>query len=206
MAMKILVTDDDPDGAFATQTLLERMGHHVVVTHDGAAALKQVSFDKPDLVLLDLNLPDTDGYKICTEMRKSPALRNTPIFAFTGLENPKVAAEAKAAGFTDVLIKSMNFDNVREKVSYIDMQNNALPVQDAQNVQEELSELKAASESKALNITQIVHDLRGPLHTISSCLELLESGFKKPEDIIGPMRRSTNALTKIVEHLRDINH
>jgi CheY-like chemotaxis protein len=201
--MKILVTDDDPDGADVTKILLERQGHHVAIAHNGPETIKQASADTPDMVLLDINLPGMDGYQVCVELRKNSALKNTPIFAYTGIETPEVTAAAKATGFTGILEKSSDFTNVRDKIASLAAEQNSGASSTA--AQEEPQAQQITVEKKKEDIGKIVHDLRGPLSTLQNCLEIIETGFKKPEEVMPHMRRSVDAMAKVVERLRDIN-
>jgi len=201
--MKILVTDDDPDGADVTKILLERQGHQVAIAHNGPDTITQAFTHAPDMVLLDINLPGMDGYNVCKELRKNPTLEHTPIFAYTGIETPEVTAAAKAAGFTGILEKSSDFTNVRDKIASLAAeQNNAAPLPPAQ---EEPQAQQTTADQKKEDISKIVHDLRGPLSTLQNCFEIMESGFKKPEEVMPAMRRSVDAMAKIVDRLREIN-
>ena len=94
----ILVVDDSQDMRELLQRLLERAGYRVVVAQDGQASLTQAKRHHPDLVLMDLSLPDLDGWEAVRHLRKMPEFRTTPIIAVTAHVSPQEAERAMAAG------------------------------------------------------------------------------------------------------------
>ncbi|MEP7010742.1 MAG: response regulator transcription factor [Acidobacteriota bacterium] len=90
--MKILVVDDDPDLRDLIGYTLRRDGYFVIESEDGAAALLMAEFERPDLVLLDVNLPRLDGFEVCRRMRANPATSAIPIVMLTvrGTEEDQV--------------------------------------------------------------------------------------------------------------------
>ena len=95
---RILVVDDSEDMRDLLQRLLERAGYHVVVAEDGQASLTQARRHHPDLILMDLSLPDMDGWEAVRHLRKMPEFRTTPIIAVTAHVSPLEAERAMAAG------------------------------------------------------------------------------------------------------------
>src|ERR1700686_3027760 len=96
----ILVVDDNEDMRDLIQRLLERAGYRVVVAEDGQASLTQAKLYHPDLILMDLSLPDMDGWEAVRHLRKMPEFRTTPIIAVTAHVSPREAERAMAAGCT----------------------------------------------------------------------------------------------------------
>src|ERR1700694_2187814 len=97
---RILVVDDSQDMRDLLQRLLERAGYRVVVAEDGQTSLTQAKRHHPDLVLMDLSLPDMDGWEAVSHLRKMPEFRSTPIIAVTAHVSPREAERARAAGCT----------------------------------------------------------------------------------------------------------
>ena len=81
--MKVLVVDDEPHIAHMLRFLFERHGHQVVVAEDGRTALRLVEEEAPDLIFLDLNLPDIDGFQVCQQVRSREGSRDTPLYILT---------------------------------------------------------------------------------------------------------------------------
>ena len=97
---QILVVDDSEDMRDLLQRLLQRAGYRVVVAADGQASLTQAKRHQPDLVLMDLSLPDMDGWEAVRHLRKMPEFRTIPIIAVTAHVSPLEAERAMAAGCT----------------------------------------------------------------------------------------------------------
>jgi DNA-binding response OmpR family regulator len=79
MAKKVLIVDDEPNIVASLEFLLRQSGYEVHVAADGAAALRQVQAVAPDLVLLDVMMPETNGYDVCQRIRAHPEWRNVRI-------------------------------------------------------------------------------------------------------------------------------
>lgn len=96
----ILAVDDSEDMRELLQRLLERAGYRVVVAEDGQASLTQAKQHHPDLILMDLSLPDMDGWEAVRHLRKMHEFRTTPIIAVTAHVSPQEEERAMAAGCT----------------------------------------------------------------------------------------------------------
>ncbi|MDY7042261.1 MAG: response regulator [Chloroflexota bacterium] len=80
---RILYIEDDPVSRTLVRRILEARGYSVVEAHDGLSGLHLAETETPDLILIDINLPDLDGYAVTTKLRGLVALRNIPIIALT---------------------------------------------------------------------------------------------------------------------------
>jgi len=79
----ILLVEDHPDNRVLARKLLERAGFRVVEAIDGRQALEQAAACKPDLVLLDMSLPEVDGWTVARTLRQSAEFKHLPIIALT---------------------------------------------------------------------------------------------------------------------------
>jgi len=84
MAKKILIVDDEPDMVAFLATLLEDNGYETVSAADGEEAMEKVKADKPDLISLDLLMPNKTGIKMFRELRKDDMLNSIPVVMVTG--------------------------------------------------------------------------------------------------------------------------
>ena len=100
---RILVVDDEEDARETLAALLEADGHVTLAVHDGPSALKAVRTFEPDVILLDLGLPEPNGYQVARALRDEYSNRNIMLVAVTGYQNDPV--RLKSAGFDDHLIK-----------------------------------------------------------------------------------------------------
>jgi DNA-binding response OmpR family regulator len=73
---KILVVDDDPYILMSLEFLMKKGGHEVMIARNGTEALEAIHRSKPDLVLLDIMMPDVDGYSICKEIKSTKGLKD----------------------------------------------------------------------------------------------------------------------------------
>lgn len=95
MPEKILVVDDDVDTLRLVGLMLEKQGYQIVAANNGHQALLQAQSESPDLILLDIMMPDMDGFEVTRTLRAHPATRNTPIIMFTA----KAQVDDKVTGF-----------------------------------------------------------------------------------------------------------
>ena len=104
----ILVVEDNPDAAESLTMLLELFGHSVRTVSDGMAALAAVRAKVPDVMLVDIGLPDMDGHEVARRVRSDPELDHIVLVALTGYGREEDKAHAKAAGFAHHLVKPVN--------------------------------------------------------------------------------------------------
>ena len=86
MSKKILVVDDEPDAIDFVKEVLEGEGYMVVTAGDGVKGLAAMRREKPDLVFLDVQMPELDGFETFQEMAKDEALKNIPVIMLTGIK------------------------------------------------------------------------------------------------------------------------
>lgn len=93
--LKVLVVDDDPDVLFATVRIVKSQGYQVLEAASGSECRQQVRQHQPDLILLDVVLPDVDGVELCREIKSDPIFRGTYIILLSGM---KTASNEQAEG------------------------------------------------------------------------------------------------------------
>jgi CheY-like chemotaxis protein len=110
---RVLVVDDNPDGAQSLALLLQNMGHQVEIAGDGVEALARAPIFAPDLVLLDIGLPRMDGYEVARVMRSLPTLAKATIVACTGYGQEDDRRKVREAGFDQHLVKPVRIEDLR---------------------------------------------------------------------------------------------
>jgi two-component system, OmpR family, alkaline phosphatase synthesis response regulator PhoP len=85
MAKKILVIDDDPDLVEATSMILKSRQYDVIAAYGGVEGLEKAKSENPDLIVLDVMMPDKDGYTVCKELKADPALNAIPVLLLTAV-------------------------------------------------------------------------------------------------------------------------
>jgi len=109
--------EDDADAAASLGMLLRQMGHEVRIVHDGQAATRVASEHAPDVVLLDIGLPDIDGYAVAERLRKDLRLQSVPIVAVTGRGREEDRQRSLEAGFREHLMKPVAAETLRTLLS-----------------------------------------------------------------------------------------
>lgn len=116
-ALQILVVDDNVDAANTLSLLLEASGHRVVAEHDASSALNRLQHERPDILLLDIGLPDMDGYELAHRVRALPAMEKAVLIAITGYGQSQDRDQALAAGFDHHLVKPANMEQLTRILS-----------------------------------------------------------------------------------------
>jgi adenylate cyclase len=107
-AAKILVVDDTPKNVKLLADILTARGYNVVTAASGAEALSQVEAERPDLVLLDVVMPEMSGYEVCRKLRSNPATQLLPVVMVTALDPGEERVKGIEAGADDFLTKPIN--------------------------------------------------------------------------------------------------
>ena len=117
--VKILIVDDEPDCISIIQCRLEWSHYKVITAENGKDGLEKASQEKPDLILLDTNMPVMNGYEMLERIRKDSVLKNTPVIMVTALCDAKDVNKASSFGISDYVTKPVDFAKLTEKISKI---------------------------------------------------------------------------------------
>lgn len=113
----IVVIEDQPENARLAEKLLRRSGHDVLIAEDGEIGMTTVLSAQPDLVLIDLGLPDIDGQTIVAMLKQETELVKVPLIAFTAYPESTAHEMAKAYGCDGVITKPINTRTFADQVS-----------------------------------------------------------------------------------------
>lgn len=111
---RVLVVDDDEDGREAVARFLQLKGHEVRIARNGREALELAAGFRPDVVLLDIAMPELDGYEVCSRLRGLPRTSEAAIFAMAGFGSAEHRIRATRAGFDGYLVKPLDFSLLLE--------------------------------------------------------------------------------------------
>ncbi|MFC0131837.1 hybrid sensor histidine kinase/response regulator [Massilia eurypsychrophila] len=109
---RVLVVDDNVDSAETLAMLLEASGHEVQTAYNGQGGLEAALEYQPDMMLLDIGLPELNGYEVARRIRQHPLLKHMMLVAMTGYGQEKDRQYSREAGFDHHLVKPANFDEV----------------------------------------------------------------------------------------------
>lgn len=119
---KITLVDDDVDFCEATQILLESQGYEVTLAYDGKGGLEKIREAKPDLVILDVMMPEMNGYDVCVVLKADPELKQIPVILLTGVDKAFFqTAYSKYMGMMteadDYIAKPVDAEKLSERVA-----------------------------------------------------------------------------------------
>jgi len=222
---KILVVDDTPQNVLLLADLLRSRGHTVVTAASGAEALRRIDDDAPDLVLLDVVMPDMSGYEVCRTIRANPATAILPVIMVTALDPAQERVKGLEAGADDFLAKPINqpellarvrsllriktlYDTVADQARELSEWNKTLE----ERVAEQVSQLDRLSRLKRFFSPQLADlilagDAEDPLktHRREITVVFLDlRGFMafaemaEPEEIMGVLREYHAAIGALV--------
>jgi CheY-like chemotaxis protein len=117
--LKVLVVDDHPDMAESMARLFTMAGHEVRMAASGPAALEIAGEFLPDVIFLDIGLPEMDGYEVARRLRAAPATAGVRIITLTGYGRAQDRRRAEAGGFDHHLVKPVEFDRLQEVLASV---------------------------------------------------------------------------------------
>ncbi len=118
-ALRILVVDDNLDAANVLKMLVEEAGHLVRMAHAGPTALAAAFDYRPDVMLLDIGLPELDGLEVAKRMRQEPILHDIVLVAVTGYRQAEDRQRMQEAGFDHYLVKPADFEKLRQILAVV---------------------------------------------------------------------------------------
>ncbi len=178
----ILVVDDRLENVNLLFDILSEYGYEVRQVLTGKQALKAVNYDPPDLILLDIMMPEMDGYEVCKQLKNEEKTKDIPVIFLSALREISDQIKAFQAGGVDYIAKPFEVEEVlirvENQLTIINQKKElSLKNEQLQNIQKELQSLNEEilrSNRELEEFTSIVsHDLRQPLTTIKSFAELL---------------------------------
>jgi two-component system alkaline phosphatase synthesis response regulator PhoP len=116
MAKRILIADDEPNIVISLEFLLRREGYEVVVATNGAEALASVREQRPDLAILDVMMPQRNGFEVCQDLRSDPQQQNLRIIMLTAKGRETEVAKGLALGADHYMTKPFSTRELVAKV------------------------------------------------------------------------------------------
>jgi CheY-like chemotaxis protein len=114
--MRILYVEDNDDNIYMLKNRLTRAGFTVIIATDGAQGVAIAASEQPDLILMDLTLPNIDGEEATRRIKADPATRNIPVIALTANAMPEDREKALAAGCDDFDTKPVELPRLLDKI------------------------------------------------------------------------------------------
>lgn len=172
----ILVVDDKPSNFEVIETLLDKQGFILHYAKSGVKALERLNAVQPDVILLDVMMPELDGVEVCRQIKSNPQWQHIPIIIVTALTSKQDLVACLEAGADDFLSKPVNRAELQARI------NSMLRIkQQYDRVQSLLKEQQSLLQLREDMVNMIVHDLRNPLTSIIFETQLLKHPKLPPE-------------------------
>ncbi|MBN2407918.1 MAG: response regulator [Elusimicrobia bacterium] len=113
----VLIVDDEQGVKDTASLIFESWGFRILTEESGFKAVEIAKKNKPDLIILDLNIPDIDGFNVCRILKKDPSTHKIPIILLTGMGKSPDIDKGFKCGADDYLIKPLDWDRLKMKVS-----------------------------------------------------------------------------------------
>lgn len=205
----ILIVDDIPENLRILFTILSEQEYDVRRVINGKQALIAANSDPPDLILLDIKMPDMDGYEVCQQLKASELTASIPVIFLSALDEPLDKVKAFAVGGVDYITKPFNLEEVLARVkTQIGLQR----VQQQLRVKNQALEIAkceadAANRAKSDFIAVMSHEIRTPLNAVLGIAGLLNETQLDPQqqDYVETIRHSGELLLSIVNDVLDFS-
>jgi len=196
---RILIIDDLPENVFILQDRLENEGYEVVTAYDGKNGIAKAVSDMPDLILLDVMMPELSGIEVCKILKLDPATSDIPIIMVTAKSSADDAKEGLEAGAFDYIKKPF------DKVELLARINSALKVAEAHK-----QVIEAEKRNTYANtVVTTNHKIKQPLTLMSLSSAAIKRELNKEqmskEAILNRLNYIENAINEITNILNQLN-
>lgn len=188
----IMVVDDTPTNLQLLVSMLRSHAYKVRPVLSGRLALKAARSARPDLILLDIDMPEMDGYEVCARLKSTAGLEDVPVIFISALNEPFDKVRAFGAGGVDYISKPFQFEEVEARIK-AHLRMAGLQRELAGRL-EELTEAQAMRDSL---VHMIVHDMRSPLTGMQLLLEVVH---RKPA--VGDDPQTQAQVARVLAHMK----
>lgn len=197
------MVDDTPANLELLSGMLKGRGYTVRAAVSGKLALLSARNAPPDIILLDINMPEMNGYEVCGELKGDEKLKDIPVIFISALSETMDKVKAFGAGGADYISKPFQAEEVEARVAvHLELRRQK---RQAQEAYDKLSEAERLRDGL---VHMLVHDLRSPLTGIYGFLELIKESAadKLPPNLAGPIDealRTARQMTGIIGDILD---
>lgn len=195
---KILVIDDFPDNVFLLQNRLEHEGFEVIKAYDGKMGIQKAVDEKPDLILLDVMMPDISGFDVCKTLTTSSETELIPIILVTALSETESLKQGLQSGAFDYVKKPFNRNELIVRI------NSALRFSELNKAIVEVEKIK----TYAATVVTANHEIKQPLTQINLSTAAIRRELSKmefsPETILKRIEFIENAAREILTVLEKL--
>jgi two-component system sensor histidine kinase/response regulator len=211
----ILIVDDVPLNLQMLGGLLQSKGYEVAPASSGAIALEMAQTQTPDLILLDIQMPEMDGFKVCKLLKENPVTKDIPVIFLTAFVETEDIVRGFELGAVDYISKPFNSSeliarvnthlSLKQATDIINNKNKELTLAN-ENLEELNTELKNANTMKNRMLSMVAHDLKNPLGGVQGLVSFLLSDDRltKYSDIIESLELMQISSTSMLDLVKEI--
>ncbi len=201
-APRILVVDDQPINVQLLKRKLEREGMQVIAAYSGQEALDLVAREKPELILLDVMMPEMDGIEVCQRLQANDDTRSIPVIFVTARSSKEGKLEGLGVGAVNYITKPIDLD---ETLARVQTQLRFAAInREIIDLQRRLVESRRAATIGA--VTQgIAHNLNNLLGVVIGYLDLIKASADKPDLVRRNAQNVEDAVQRIVVIIRQLS-
>jgi signal transduction histidine kinase len=196
--VSILMVDDNPANLQVLTSMLKQSGWRPRPVTSGQLGLQAARKEPPDLVLLDVNMPEMNGYEVCEQLKADARLADIPVIFVSALGETMDKVRGFAVGGVDYITKPFQLDEVKARVTtHLELRRQR------RELQASYDKLRESERMRDSLVHMIVHDLRSPLTAISAYLELFgqaakeKLGAETQEDVANALHATRNMIRMI---------
>ncbi len=200
----ILVVDDTPANLQLLAGMLKGHGYRVRPVNSGELALRAVQAELPNLILLDITMPELDGYEVCRRLKANPAFAEIPVLFISALSGPEDKTLAFQVGGVDYVSKPFQFDEVLARVkTHLEL------CRQKRELEASLERLRHLESMRDSLTHMIVHDMRSPLAVLQLNLEMVQMKTSEQDaaccKLVSNARGSVDLLSDMVSQMLDVS-
>jgi two-component system sensor histidine kinase/response regulator len=207
----ILVVDDDERNVRLVESMLKPSGYRILHAYDGQEALRRVESDAPDLMVLDVMMPDLSGFELCGMLRARHATRLLPILMVTALHAMEDKVKGLELGADDFLTKPINRSELLAKVRSLLRVKSLQDEVESQKLELEAKnrELLTIQRFKESMSQMVVHDLKNPLAGIMGNIQLMQMQRAqmppgRQEELLQRSLDSVRQMARMIQNILEV--
>lgn len=196
----IIIIDDQTQNLKILAEILQSAGYRVRPSNDPRLALKSAIMEAPDLIMLDIKMPDMDGFEVCRRLKEAPETKEIPVLFVSGLNDIEDQLKGFEVGGVDYISKPVRREEVLARVhTHLSISRHARELYQAQ------LELKLANRSKSQFLSNMRHEFYTPLNTIIGMSHILKETITNNNQLktLDKIENSAHRLLSIIREMFD---
>ncbi len=197
----VLVVDDNKENLKVVSNFLKEKGYQIALALNAQDAMNILRENEIDLVLLDIMMPEVDGYTFCRQIKETEALKDIPVIFLTAKTETADLVEGFHAGGVDYITKPFHKEELLVRV------NNHLMLSYAKkHIERQAEQIRKINRTKDRLYSVIAHDIKSPFANISMLISTIAEGYLEPgspeyDEILQSINNSTKETYSLLENL-----